>query len=66
MTIKFESPGLPVRAFDTISFNGIAARVLKVNSTIDPIKNTWWQTLEVERFNYTNTFDIKSQQSLPE
>lgn len=63
LTIKFETFGLPVRALDIVSFNGIPARVLSVNSTIDPKENSWWQEIEVERFQYDKTLDIKAKQN---
>lgn len=45
---KFETYGLPVRALDVISLNGQRLRVMRVESTIDPAKNVWWQSYECE------------------
>lgn len=48
LVINFESYGLPVRALDTIVFDGQLARIMKVDSTINPKENKWWNNIEAE------------------
>jgi hypothetical protein len=48
--VNFETYGLPVRALDIIKLNDQPLRVTKVDTTIDPSKNEWWQSYECEWF----------------
>ena len=48
VVVNFESYGQPVRALDIIGLNYVPLRVMKVESTMEPQKNIWWQTLECE------------------
>jgi len=54
---KFETYGQPVRALDLIVLNNHPYRVMKVDSTIEPEKNLWWQTFEAEWFHQVSTRD---------
>ena len=45
---KFETYGQPVRALDLIALDNRPYRVMRVNSTIEPEKNLWWQQFEGE------------------
>lgn len=45
---RFETYGQPIRALDIISLDGQTLRVMKVDNTIDPAENKWWQQLECE------------------
>ena len=48
LVINFESYGLPVRALDIIIFDKELARIMKVDCTISPKENKWWNSLECE------------------
>ena len=54
---KFETYGQPARALDLIVLNNHPYRVMKVDSTIEPEKNLWWQTFEAEWFHQNGTRD---------
>jgi len=46
--VRFETYGQPLRALDIVSVNGQRLRVMRVNSTMDPARNVWWQEVECE------------------
>ena len=48
LVLKFESWGLPVRSLDLIYLNNVIARVMKVDTEINPSENLWWNTFECE------------------
>ena len=48
LALTFSSFGLPVRALDTVLFNGQPVRVMKVDTTIDMKSNTWMNNFECE------------------
>ncbi len=48
LVINFESYGQPVRALDTIIVCGQPSRVMKVDASISPKENRWWNTFECE------------------
>ena len=48
LVINFESYGQPVRALDTVLVCGQPARVMKVDASISPKENRWWNTFECE------------------
>jgi len=53
---KFETYGLPLRAFDFISIDGIPTRVVNVNHNIVPSENRWWMDVETELFQPNRKF----------
>ena len=54
IVVTFESYGQPVRSLDLIYLNGIPLRVMKVDNTMDPSKNIWWQKIECEWTQFSN------------
>ena len=54
LVVNFESYGQPVRALDLIVLNNVPLRVNKVDTTMDPSKNVWWQRIEGEWCQWTN------------
>jgi len=45
---RFETYGQPIRPLDIVSLDGQPLRVAKVDNTIDPAENKWWQQIECE------------------
>lgn len=48
LVVRFESYGQPVRALDMLLFDGQPMRVMKVDTTISPQENRWWNSFECE------------------
>ncbi len=58
---KMETYGQPIRALDIVSINNAPMRVAKVDNSIDPSKNLWWQNIEGEWFYSEHNPYIASQ-----
>jgi len=54
LVVNFESYGQPIRSLDLIYLNDVPLRVMKVDNTIDPVKNVWWQKVECEWSQWSN------------
>ncbi len=56
--VSFETYGLPLRATDIISLEGVVVRVTKVDHVFDASKNQWWMQVECDRFQPINSADL--------